>query len=225
MDRRWEGIHLPVQQVRGAGPLPPARSGEGRGGATGPGRANPVPRDALERRKDDRDHRDEPEDRAGPLPDPSGRGRSTRSPAGHRQLGVCRGLVAGREVVRLRLARVGPARDRREVRRRGRRRVEGVSERRHRAPLVARRRRDLLPGRAEDDGRGGPYRARRLHLKAASPVRGTLRGDGRPDQLRRHPGRATLPDGEDGAIGGQLRVVTGWDRELRKALPSGGDRP
>ena len=39
-------------------------------------------------------------------------------------------------------------------------------------------------------------------LEASSPVRGALRGDGRPDQLRRHPGRATLPDGEDGAIGG-----------------------
>jgi hypothetical protein len=23
----------------------------------------------------------------------------------------------------------------------------------------------------------------------------------------------------------ELRVVTGWDRELRKALPAGGDRP
>ena len=125
--RRWEDTDLRIQQVRGAGPLPPARGGEGRGGATGAGRANPVPRDALEGRKDDRGRRDEPEDRAGPLPDPPGCGRPTRSPAGHRQLGVRRGPVTGREVVRVRLARVGPARDRRAVGRGGRRRVAGFA--------------------------------------------------------------------------------------------------
>ena len=73
----------------------------------------------------------------------------------------------------------------------------------------------------------GPHQTRRFHLEASIPVRGTVGEDGRSDQLRRHPGRATLPESEveRSEAPTELRVVTGWEQEAPQgsALPQETD--